>query len=120
MNTENRSYQRGSHLDLEIRVSIDGIEYIDAKAKDISSGGINLISDIKYTAGDKLFLIIILNGFMTEFKFDAIGVIKHISPYRKGFSYGVQFIGLDEQLKIRLDQNVIKDRIVESEPYIND
>lgn len=115
-----RVYMRGTHLNCTVKVSVDGNKYKTGDVNDISSGGMNLLTEDEYNLGDKLFFELIIAGFMSEFTVFAEGRIVHIKKLPSYYSYGIKFAGLSEDDKIRIDENILKDRLVESKTYIRE
>lgn len=120
MHNDKREYQRGEHLNCTVKVSVDGKNYKSGEVSDISSGGIALISTDKYNVGDKLFFELLIEGFLSEFLVMTEGKIMRCTALPEYYLYGIKFIGLSEDMKIRIDMNIVKDRMVESNPYTTD
>lgn len=120
MHNDNREYQRGEHLNCTVKVSVDGKHYKPGEVSDISSGGLALISTDKYNVGDKLFFELNIESFFSEFLVMTEGKIMRRTDLPEYFLYGIKFVGLSEDMKIRIDMNVVKDRMVESNPYTMD
>ena len=117
MENENRVYKRANHLNCVIKISEDGIIFKEERSRDISSGGISIISDTKYEIGKELYFILDIMGVMNEFTVFVKGDVVRVTKLSKNNSYGIKFKGLDENTKIRIDESISKDRIVDT--YIN-
>lgn len=115
-----RDYSRASHFGCDVRVSTDKMRWQNADVTDISSGGLKLMTETEYAAGTELWFDLRINGFMSEFTVQVKGIVRHQAPYRGKYQYGIQFVGLSPDLKIRIDENVHNDRPVGRGVYSND
>lgn len=109
MHNDNRAYQRSEHLNCKIKVSVDGRNYKPGEVSNISSGGLTLISADEYREGEKLFIELNIAGFLTEFLVITEGKILRRTNLPEYFLYGVKFMGLSEDMKIRIDMNIVNE-----------
>lgn len=117
---DKRSYSRASHIDCDVKVSQDKAKWRDANVSDLSSGGLKLKTHVEYEEGSVLWFDLCLNGFMSEFEVMVKGIVRHKSRGQTRFHYGIQFVELSPDIKIRIDENVHLDRPVEGGLYNND
>lgn len=118
MDTYNqRAYSRGQHLNCDARVSRDGTSWVPADIHNVSSGGLKLDSPTEYQKGEVLWFDLVFHGFLSDFEVKAQGEIRHVSQYGASYHYGVAFIGLSPDTKIRIDENVKLDRPVSGGSY---
>ncbi|MDR1067567.1 MAG: PilZ domain-containing protein [Clostridiales bacterium] len=109
-NKERRLYQRSALIKCDGKISVDGKNWTDALILDISSDGIRMIASDEYAAGDLVCCDLKVYGFMSEFKIDIKGVVKHKKPTKDGEAeYGVSFQNLETDIKIRIDEVIISD-----------
>jgi Tfp pilus assembly protein PilZ len=113
-----RVYARGDHFSTEVKVSRDGFQWKKAMAGELSSGGLSLFTKNEYQVGDELWFDLKVSGFMSEFEVKTQGCIRRKNRTEEGaFEYGVSFIGLSQELKIRIDENVHNDRPISGGSY---
>lgn len=120
LDNENRKYKRAKHLNCIVKISADGKKYKDGDARDISSGGMGIITEDKYKLGDKLFFELIIQGFMSEFDAKVEGEVVRIKNLQKQTEYGIKFYGLSEDMKIRIDENIANVMLSEERPYTSE
>lgn len=107
---ERRLYQRGSHFYTLAKISNDKKTWKEIGIADLSSGGLQLYTDDLYKIGDLVWFHLLVQGFFSEFEFDVQGAIKREKLHDGHHIYGVSFVGLSEDLKIVIDENVRNDR----------
>lgn len=112
-----RSYSRGSHFNCTVRISPNGIKWHHARASDLSSGGLKLASRVDYEAGQTLWFDLVIEGFLTEFKCKTKGIVRRKQVLPNDNMYGIEFIGLSDDVRIRIDESVHADRPVMGDSY---
>lgn len=117
---ERRVYQRGSHFNIDARVSDDGQNWKEAHISDLSSGGLQLHTDSLLQKGDMLWFDLVIHGFFSEFEIKVKGIIRREIKGDSQHLYGVSFMDLSPDQKIRIDENVLNDRPVGGAPYMMD
>jgi c-di-GMP-binding flagellar brake protein YcgR len=114
---ESRTYQRGVHLHIDARFSEDGTAWQDAQICDISSGGMQVQIDKHYNKGDRLWFDLIIHHFFSQFELKVRGVIRQELLHEGRHLYGVQFLNLTPEMRIRIDECVLSDRPVSGTPF---
>jgi hypothetical protein len=112
-----RSYSRGTHFNCTIRISPNGEEWHHARATDLSSGGLKLTSTVVYEVDQTLWFDIIIEGFLTEFECKTQGIVRRKQVLPNDNVYGIEFVGLNEDIRIRIDESVRADRPVSGTPH---
>ncbi len=112
-----RAYSRGQHFAYDGTVSVDGETWEKADISDLSSGGLKLVTKANHTQGDELWFDLVIYGFMSEFQVKVPGKICRKTDVAGKYQYGIEFIGLSQDTKIRIDANVHNDRPVEKKEY---
>lgn len=115
---DRRIYQRGSHFYTVANISSDGQSWQPAEVYDVSSGGLKLHTGLEFHAGDILWLDMTLHGFFSEFEVKTQCVVRRKLTDDDKHVYGLSFKDLSQDIKIRIDENVIKDRPVSQDPYM--
>jgi hypothetical protein len=116
-----RDYARGSHFNLTAKVTSDKIRWRKAGVGNLSSGGMELHSAIKYDVGETLWFDVTINTFLSEFTVKTQGIVRRVRDGAEGtFICGIQFVGLSQDIKIRIDENVQNDRPVSGGLYSAD
>lgn len=115
-----RAYQRGLHFHIDAKISTDGIIWTEAFISDLSSGGLQLHSDTCYQKDDILWFDLMIQGFFTEFEVKVKGIVRREHMREKQHIYGISFLDLSPELKIRIDENVMNDRPVGGASYLSD
>ena len=106
MENERRVYRRGTHVECEGRISVDSRNWIDIKANNISSGGMSFKSKIIFAKDDALYCKLTVNHLLTSFSFECNGIIASVQNLASGNLYGVRFVDVDKDMKIRIDENI--------------
>ncbi|GHU80170.1 hypothetical protein FACS1894191_4770 [Clostridia bacterium] len=116
-----RNYNRGTHFSCTAKISADEKRWASAKVDDLSSGGLSLESKKDYNVGDSLWLDLHIEAFMIS-PFDAKvrGIIRRKQAFPDHMVYGIQFLDLRQELKIRIDESVRADRPVSGGAYEDD
>lgn len=112
-----RKYQRGTHFNLTVGVSLDNLKWYKARASDLSSGGLSLLSEHDYSIGDTMWFDLRIEGFLSEFEVKTKGTVRRKEHFANENVYGIEFIGLPPDIKIRIDESVRADRPVEHGSY---
>lgn len=112
-----RSYSRGSHFNCTVHVSLDGIKWHHARASDLSSGGLKLASTVDYEAGQTLWFDLVIESFLSEFKCKTKGIVRRKQVFPNDNMYGIQFMDISDDIRIRIDENVRADRPISGNPY---
>ena len=114
---DKRSYQRGEHFYIDARVSRDQIRWRKAIINNLSSGGLQLMTDESFAVGDKLWFDLTIQGFFSEFDMKVNGEIRNEKKIDGKNAYGVVFLNLSHDKKILIDENIKNDRPVGGAPY---
>lgn len=118
MEYDRRTYKRGTHFSCGARISDDGgTHWQCAEIYDLSSGGLKLKSHNDYETGDMLLFALTIQGFLSEFDLQVQGIIRRKDKVLAHFLYGIAFMDLSMDVKIRIDENVRNDRPVERGYY---
>lgn len=117
---DKRHYQRSGHFECAARISEDGNKWFDAVVHDLSSGGLSFLHEKEYQKGDVLWFDILVQGFFSEFDVKTRGKVCRAYSSGNQFGHGIAFIGLSEDIKIRIDENVKRDRPIGQNPYMKD
>ncbi|MDR1193506.1 MAG: PilZ domain-containing protein [Peptococcaceae bacterium] len=112
-----RDYQRGAHFHSAASVSADGEHWHDAEMGDLSSGGLSLNSSLEFAVGDVIWLNLRVEGFMSGFDVAAKGSVRRKQRFADENVYGVAFIGLPQDVQIRIDENARGDRPISGGTY---
>lgn len=112
-----RAYIRSNDLDDEIKVSVDGNKWKIATVTDISSGGLKLVDAAEYNTGDTLWFDITIRSVLSEFEIMVRGVVRRKALQAGNYVYGIAFVGLSQDKKIRIDESIRNDRPVGGERY---
>ena len=116
-----RQYRRSEHMEIDVKVSSNGRNWEKVQAVDLSSGGIRFMTSKIYALNANMRFDITVYNFLAEFGFKVQGEIKSVNKDEENiYRYGVQFLDLDENTKIRIDENVINDRPLGKHPYDSD
>lgn len=115
-----REYSRASHFGFEVLVCKDKANWHEARVSDLSSGGLKLHTHKDYEQGETLWFDLIIHGFMSEFTVVVQGSIQRKTKEKKDFVYGIKFLNLSQDIKIRIDENVHNDRPIGKTRYEND
>lgn len=117
---DRRTYQRGGHFVTIANISADDQNWQTADVYDISSGGLQLHTDLELSVNDVLWIDMTIHGFFTEFDVKTQIVVRRKLGRDDKNVYGVSFKGLSQDIKIRIDENIIKDRPVSQDSYTPD
>lgn len=104
---EKRVYQRGDHFQCTAQISEDGKKWFEANINDLSSGGLLFKFEKEYKKGDILWFDILVEGFFAEFHVKTKGKVCRVQHTGTQYAHGIAFIGLDNDTKIRIDENVL-------------
>lgn len=115
-----RNYQRGSHFVCSAIVRSEGRGWHAAEIFDLSSGGLMLKSAEEFSSGDQLWFDLTIQGFLSEFSVMVKGIVRRKNTYTNEYVYGIEFLNLDQDTKIRIDENVMRDRPVGRDTYQSD
>lgn len=115
-----RFYQRGSHFHTIANISIDQTNWQEAEVYDISSSGLQLHTDLTFEVGDIIWLDMMLHGFFSEFEVKSPCIVRRKLGRDNKNIYGVSFKDLSQDIRIRIDENIIKDRPVSHDAYTPD
>lgn len=117
---DRRTYQRGSHFYTVANISADGQNWQTAEVYDVSSSGLQIHSDHTLHVGDVLWIDMMIHGFFTEFQVKTQCVVRRKIDGEEKNVYGVSFKDLSQDIRIRIDENIIKDRPVSQNLYTPD
>ncbi len=115
-----RNYQRGKHLHCNVEVSSDNKIWYKANTTDVSSGGLSLQTTQVYEVGDSLQFSLEVESFLSQFTVKTEGKVRRKEIFAKEYIYGIEFINLHQDIKIRIDESVLADRPIGRETYEND
>ena len=115
-----RAYSRGNHFEYDGAVSVDSEVWEKADISDLSSGGLKLITTADHKQGDVLWFDLVIYGFMSEFGIKVPGKVCRRAELSGKYQYGIEFMDLSQDIKIRIDANVHNDRPVEKKEYMKD
>lgn len=107
---EKRNYQRGDHFQCTALISEDGKTWFEANINDLSSGGLLFKYEKEYKKGDILWFDVLVEGFMAEFHVKTQGKVCRVQHTGTHYAHGISFIGMDNDTKIRIDENVLSIR----------
>ena len=114
---EKRLYQRGEHFYIEAKTSRDKIRWRDATINNLSSGGLQLLSNEVYEVGHLLWFDLKVQGFFSEFETKVQGEVRNVRRIEDVYAYGVIFLDLSNDKRILIDENIKQDRPVGGDPY---
>jgi len=106
---ERRVYQR-SKFDCDARVSSDGFAWKRFEVRDLSSGGLQMHLADEYEIGAKLWFDLTLYGVSTQFDVKVQGVVRRRDKTPLYYVYGICFIDVPQDTKIRIDESIRKMR----------
>lgn len=112
-----RRYVRGTHFICTARLCGSSGIWRDARVLDLSSGGFSVATNEPYEVGEVLRLDLAIEGILSEFKVKADGVVRSKKRFANEDNYGIEFKNLSQDMKIRIDESVHGDRIVERGVY---
>jgi hypothetical protein len=112
-----RAYQRGGHLQGEVKISRDNVKWADVEIMDIGSGGLLFKTSDVYKIGESLSFDLNIRGFFSEFNLQCTGTIRNEKSMGGHNYYGIAFTCLDPDKKIIIDENVVNDRPLGGNPY---
>jgi hypothetical protein len=106
---ERRTYRRSALIKCDAKISKDSQKWEEASVIDISSNGFQMIASDIYEIGELLFFEMKIYGFLSEFNVNINGVVRRKIPKEGGnASYGISFQNLAPDIKIRIDESIIK------------
>jgi len=114
---ERRHYQRGEHFYIEAKTSRDQIRWKKASIRNLSSGGLQLLTDEKHDVGEKLWFDLVIQGFFSVLETRVKGEIRNETKIEEQNAYGVVFLDMSHDKKILIDENIKNDRPVGGAPY---
>lgn len=103
---EKRAYQRGDHFQCTARISEDGTHWYETMIEDLSSGGLLFKNHKEYRVGDTLWFDVLVEGFLAEFSVKVQGKVCRVQHTGSQYAHGIAFLGLNNDIKIRIDENV--------------
>jgi len=106
---ERRVYQR-SKFDCDAKVSADGFAWKRIEVRDLSSGGLQMYLADDYEIGAKLWFDLILYGISTQFEVKVQGTVRRKDKTQHYQVYGISFINVPPDTKIRIDETIHKMR----------
>ena len=101
---ENRKYQRNDNANCTVKVSDTGSAWMEAELVDISSGGIGVRLGEEFDLGQRLFVFINIFSSFTDLSLHCKGVLVRKEQIGKKFVYGVELLGVGQDIKIRIDE----------------
>lgn len=114
---ERRQYLRSSHFHCIAKLKTELNGWKDVHVYDISSGGMKLRTTDEHGIGDVFWFDLNIQGFMSEFTVMVQGVVRHKDTSAAYYLYGIEFLGLSQELQVRIDENVRSDRPIEGDVY---
>ena len=118
--TERRQYKRSDHFHMVAKYSRDQKTWADAVVNNLSSGGLQLCTEDRFETGDTIWFDLTIQGFFSEFEIQTKAEVKNVKITEDSICYGVVFLGLSHDKKIRIDENVNHDRPFGGGPYFRD
>ena len=117
---DKRTYARGEHFHIEAKTSRDKARWKKVTINNLSSGGLQLLTEDKYEIGDKIWFDLVVQGFFSQFEARVQGEIRNARVIEHWNAYGVVFLDLSHDKKIMIDENIHNDRPIEGNPYSYD
>lgn len=114
---DRRHYKRSDHLYCTAKMSIDGKKWQEADLDDLSSGGLRMRTAESFQVNDVLWFNLEIQNFLVEFSIKTQGIIRRRTEFENEYTYGVAFINLSPDDRIRIDENVRMDRPVTRDTY---
>ncbi len=113
-----RAYKRSNHLVCDARMKEMNGTWQKIDVTDLSSGGAKLHTSNELEQNQSLEIDINVNGFFSEFRVQTMAEVRSKIVLKDGdFQYGVVFIGMEQNMKIHIDENVHKDMPVAGNSY---
>jgi len=114
---ERRLYQRGEHFYIEAKMSRDKNRWKKATISNLSSGGLQLVTEDKFEVGDIIWFDLVVQGFFSMLETTVKTEIRNKKAVEDKFAYGAVFLDLSPDKKIFIDENIKKDRPVTGDTY---
>ncbi len=113
-----RAYKRSNHLVCDAKIQKKDGTWQKIDVEDLSSGGAKLYTRYECEENQLLEIDIKVNAFFSEFRVKTIAQVRNKTTLKDGgFQYGVVFINMEKNMKIRIDENVHKDRPIAGNDY---
>jgi c-di-GMP-binding flagellar brake protein YcgR len=103
---ERRRYQRCSSNICKVLLSRDGKQWETTELRDISAGGLRIISGKAYDINDKLLVNLSIYNLLSEFSMNFEALILRRDMRNGSFTYALKFVNVDKYFQVQLDEIV--------------
>ena len=121
MENDKRNYKRDEYFFSDVKISLDGDVWHDAKVFDISANGLKFQSNIMFDSGDDLWFNLSIPEFLSKREMKIKGRIRRKDQEDNMYIYGVSFEDLSPDIQIGIDENImLRNRISKKKKEYSD